>query len=134
MSHEATEGIGFSSRRYTGPLVLYVANGLLQYSPGLGKVSCPRKQRNDRASSLTPRPLDLKPNEQLLHHVSIKKTFLVREIVLPVFDIQGSALHFGTYQSLIHGIASEREGKLRKLRAELFPNQMPKFGPKLPRR
>lgn len=46
----------------------------------------------------------------------------------------GSAGHYGTYQSIIHGVASAREGNLDKLRSKLFPNPMPKFGPKLPRR
>lgn len=47
---------------------------------------------------------------------------------------EGSAGHYGTYQSIIHGVASAREGNLGKLRAKLFPKPMPKFGPKLPRR
>ena len=47
---------------------------------------------------------------------------------------QGGSGHFGTYQSIIHGVASAREGNLKKLRTQLFPKPMPKFGPKLPRR
>ncbi|KAJ7337116.1 hypothetical protein OS493_009968 [Desmophyllum pertusum] len=47
---------------------------------------------------------------------------------------KGSSGHFGTYQSIIHGVASAREGNLKKLRAKLFPKPMPKFGPKLARR
>ena len=56
------------------------------------------------------------------------------EVMLPVLNNQGSAGHYGTYQSIIHGVASAREGNLGKLRAKLFPKPMPKFGPKLPRR
>ncbi|XP_022786688.1 saccharopine dehydrogenase-like oxidoreductase [Stylophora pistillata] len=47
---------------------------------------------------------------------------------------KGSKGHYGTYQSIIYGIASDREGNLKKLRKELFPTPMPKFGPKLARR
>lgn len=47
---------------------------------------------------------------------------------------KGGAGHFGTYQSIIHGVASARKGNLKKLRSQLFPSPMPKFGPKLPRR
>ncbi|XP_020632673.1 saccharopine dehydrogenase-like oxidoreductase [Orbicella faveolata] len=47
---------------------------------------------------------------------------------------KGSKGHFGTYQSIIHGVASAREGNLKKLRAQLYPKPMPKFGPKLARR
>lgn len=47
---------------------------------------------------------------------------------------QGGAGHFGTYQSIIYGVASSREGNLKKLRAQLFPKPLPKFGPKLQRR
>ncbi|XP_073233864.1 saccharopine dehydrogenase-like oxidoreductase [Porites lutea] len=47
---------------------------------------------------------------------------------------KGGGGHFGTYQSAIHGVASERGGNLKKLRAQLFSKPMPKFGPKLPRR
>jgi len=47
---------------------------------------------------------------------------------------KGGSGHFGTYQSIIHGVASAREGNLKKLRTQLFPKPMPKFGPKLPRR
>lgn len=39
--------------------------------------------------------------------------------------------HYGTYQSIIYGVASEKEGNLKKLRKQLFPNPMPKVGPKL---
>ncbi|RMX39026.1 hypothetical protein pdam_00021490 [Pocillopora damicornis] len=47
---------------------------------------------------------------------------------------KGSKGHYGTYQSIIYGIASEREGNLKNLRKELFSKPMPKFGPKLARR
>lgn len=63
-----------------------------------------------------------------------KKHFSYRNNFVCFFDIQGSAGHYGTYQSIIHGVASAREGNLEKLRSKLFPNPMPKFGPKLPRR
>ena len=51
-----------------------------------------------------------------------------------LFFFQGSKGHFGTYQSIIYGLASEREGNLKKLRAQLYSKPMPKFGPKLARR
>lgn len=51
-----------------------------------------------------------------------------------IFNFQGSKGHYGTYQSIIYGIASEREGNLKNLRKELFSKPMPKFGPKLARR
>ena len=51
-----------------------------------------------------------------------------------ISSLKGGGGHFGTYQSAIHGVASERGGNLKKLRAQLFSKPMPKFGPKLPRR
>ncbi|XP_028391984.1 saccharopine dehydrogenase-like oxidoreductase [Dendronephthya gigantea] len=44
---------------------------------------------------------------------------------------KGMRGHYGTYHSLIYGIASEKEGNLKKLRKELFPNPLPRVGPKL---
>ncbi|CAB3993569.1 saccharopine dehydrogenase-like oxidoreductase [Paramuricea clavata] len=44
---------------------------------------------------------------------------------------KGMRGHYGTYQSLIYGVASEKEGNLKTLRKQLFPNPMPKVGPKL---
>ena len=44
---------------------------------------------------------------------------------------KGMQGHYGTYQSIIYGIASEKEGNLKTLRKQLFPNPMPRAGPKL---
>lgn len=43
----------------------------------------------------------------------------------------GMGGHYGTYHSIIYGIASEKEGNLKKLRKELFASPLPKVGPKL---
>ena len=44
---------------------------------------------------------------------------------------KGMGGHYGTYHSIIYGIASEKEGNLKKLRKELFASPLPKVGPKL---
>ncbi|EDO47318.1 predicted protein [Nematostella vectensis] len=47
---------------------------------------------------------------------------------------KGFVGHYGTYHSIIYGVASNFEGNLKKVRKQLFPSRMPTFGPKLPKR
>ncbi|XP_031555647.1 saccharopine dehydrogenase-like oxidoreductase [Actinia tenebrosa] len=47
---------------------------------------------------------------------------------------KGFVGHYGTYQSIIHGIASNFEGNLKKIRRQIYPSPMPTFGPKLKKR
>lgn len=46
--------------------------------------------------------------------------------------VTGAVLHYGTYESLVYGVANHHE--LQSLRRKLYPEKLPTFNPKLQRR